>query len=56
MTSVDNIVMERYVRNRRTRKDEFYIRMHCHSGDFVCRVIAVAAVKINKMADCGFPR
>ena len=26
------------------------------SWDFVCRVIAVAAVKINKMTDSGFPR
>ena len=34
--------------------------MHCHSGDFVykivCGVIAATAVKINKMADGGFPR
>ena len=26
------------------------------SLDFVCRVIAAAAVKINKMTDAGFPR
>ena len=32
-------------------KVEFDKRMHCQRDDFVCGVIAVAAVKINKMAE-----
>ena len=58
MMSVDDIGMERYVKKQKTRKVEFYkkwIVKTAISCDFVCGLIAAAAVKINKMVNCEFP-
>ena len=58
MTSVSTIVMECYV-NRQTRKDDFTMKcivVVAILEDSVSGMIPVAVDKINKMAECGYPR
>ena len=56
VTSISDIVMERYVNEQTDEKKMF---LHCQSGDIkdsVCGVITIPVVKINKMANSGAPR
>ena len=59
MTSVFAIVMECYANRKTVEKRLFHNEMHCRKGDIkdsFCGMIPVAVDKINKMAECGFPR